>query len=135
LKTFKFELYTPQRHFYSGEIEAVTLTLTDGEITIYADHSFMVAPVMAGFIKIKTEQKGWKIAFVSEGILEVKGHNTIVMADAAEWPEEIDRERAEKSLKAAEEMQNAGNFKFETSNAEAAARRARYRLKVKTTST
>jgi len=131
VKPFRFELYTPYRRFFADEIEALTLTLPDGEITIYAEHSFLIAPVMAGFLKIKTQKKGWQSAFVSDGMLEVKGHNTIVMTGAAEWPEEIDRERAEKSLAAAEEAMDAGTFRFETATAEAAARRAKYRLKVK----
>ena len=134
MKTFKLEVYTPQRRFFSGEIEAVTLTLADGEITIYADHSFMAAPVMSGFIKIKTQKEGWKNAFVAEGILEVKAHNTIVMANAAEWPEEIDIARAERSLAAAKDSLNAGTFKFETTTAESAARRAQFRIKVKSAS-
>jgi len=131
VKTFIFELHTPYRRFYSGPVQAITLTLADGEITVYADHDFFIAPVLAGFIKIQDNTGVWKNAFVSEGILEVKGHNTILMTDSAEWPEEIDQERAEKSLTAAEETINAGVFKFETAAAEAAARRARYRLKVK----
>ena len=131
MKTFKFELYTPYRRFFSDEIEAITLTLTDGGITIYADHSFLTAPVQTGILRIKTKNGEWKNAFIADGILEVKAHGTIVMTDAAEWPEEIDRERAERALAAAEDSLNAGTFKFETSSAEAAIRRAKYRLKVK----
>jgi F-type H+-transporting ATPase subunit epsilon len=133
VKTFTFELDTPYRRFYSGEVQAITLTLADGEITVYADHSFFVAPALPGFVKIKDKAGTWKNAFISEGILEVKAHNSILMVDAAEWPEEIDRERAEKSLAAAEETINQGMFKFETRAAEAAARRAQFRIKVKET--
>ena len=133
MKSFKFELFTPYRRFFSDEVEALTLTLADGEITIYADHSFMVAQVISGFIKIKTVNKGWKNAFIAEGILEVKAHNTVVLAGAAEWPEEIDRERAQKSFDAAKDALDAGTFRFETNTAEAALRRAKYRLKVKET--
>ena len=131
MKAFKLELYTPYRRFFSDEVDAITLTLTDGEITVYADHSFMTAPVKSGVLKIKTKNGGWKNAFIAEGILEVKGHGTILMVDAAEWPEEIDRDRAEEALAAARESMDAGTFKFETSSAEAAARRAQFRLKVK----
>jgi F-type H+-transporting ATPase subunit epsilon len=130
VKTFKFELHTPYRRFYVGEIQALTLALPDGDITVYADHSFFTAPVQSGFVKIKDETGTWKTAFIAEGILEVKAHNTILMADAAEWPQEIDRERAEKSLAAARETINSGMFKFETTAAEAAVRRAQFRLKV-----
>ena len=131
MKPFKLELDTPYRRFFSEEVDAVTLTLTDGEITIYADHSFMTAPVKAGVLKIKAKNGGWKNAFIADGILEVKAHGTIILADAAEWPDEIDRERAEKALAAARESMDAGTFKFETSTAEAAARGAQLRLKVK----
>ena len=133
MKNFKFELYTPYRRFFSDDIQAITLTLADGSITVYADHSFFIAPVLPGFIRIKDKAGTWKNAFISEGILEVKAHNTILMVDAAEWPEEIDQERAERSLAAAKETINLGMFKFETSAAEAAARRAQFRLKVKET--
>ena len=131
MKTFKFELYTPYRRFFYDEIEALTLTLTDGDITIYANHSFMTAPVRTGVLRIKTKNGEWKNAFIADGILEVRAHSTIVMADDAEWPEEIDRERAEKSLATAQESLGTGTFKFETSAAEAASRRAQFRIKVK----
>ncbi|MCL1928982.1 MAG: ATP synthase F1 subunit epsilon [Treponema sp.] len=131
MKAFKFELYTPYRRFFSGEIEAITLTLPDGDITIYADHSFLTAPVQTGILKIKTKNGEWKNAFIADGILEVKAHGTIIMADAAEWPEEIDQERAEKAFAAAQEVMETGTFKFETSSAESACRRAKFRLKVK----
>jgi F-type H+-transporting ATPase subunit epsilon len=131
VKTFKFELHTPYRRFFADDIEALTLVLPDGEITVYAEHSFFTAPVLAGFVKIKTKDGVWKNAFAAEGILEVKGHNTILMADAAEWPDEIDRERAGESLAAAKEVINSSTFKFETAAADAAARRAEFRLKVK----
>ncbi|MDR1929109.1 MAG: F0F1 ATP synthase subunit epsilon, partial [Treponema sp.] len=94
---FKFEVHTPYRRFFSGEVEAVSLTLIDGEITVYARHSFFTAPVSPGFLKIKDAKGVWQTAFTADGLLEVKGHNTILMADAAEWPGEIDRERALKA--------------------------------------
>ena len=131
MKLFKLELYTPYCRFFSDEIKAITLTLTDGDITVYADHSFLTAPVMAGFLRIKTKNDEWKTAFIADGILEVKAHSTIIMADAAEWPEDIDRERAEAALAAANEALDVSTFKFETSTAEAAARRAKFRIKVK----
>jgi F-type H+-transporting ATPase subunit epsilon len=126
---FKFEVHTPYRRFFSDEVEAVTLTLPDGEITVYANHSFFTAPVLAGILKIKDKAGAWKSAFIAEGLLEVKSHNTILMADAAEWPEEIDRARALEARQKAEETISLGMFKFETVAAEAALRRARFRLK------
>jgi F-type H+-transporting ATPase subunit epsilon len=129
VKSFKFEIDTPYRRFFSDEVEAVTLTLIDGDITVYADHSFFIAPVKPGVIRLKGKDGVWKNAFISEGIIEVKTFNKYLMVDAAEWPQEIDRERAQKALAEAEETINAATFKFEVTAAEAAAHRARSRLK------
>jgi F-type H+-transporting ATPase subunit epsilon len=130
VKSFKFEIDTPYCRFFSDEVQAVTLTLIDGDITIYADHSFFMSPVKSGVVSLKGQDGVWKNAFISEGIIEVKTFNKYLMVDAAEWPEEIDKERAEKALAAAEETINAGTFKFEIAAAETAARRARYRIKI-----
>jgi F-type H+-transporting ATPase subunit epsilon len=126
---FKFEVHTPYRRFFSGEVEAVNLTLVDGEISVYARHSFFTAPVAAGFLKIKDDKGVWKTAFVTEGLLEVKSHNTILLADAAEWPGEIDHERALKAKSNAEDTIRTSFFKFESINAEAALKRACFRLR------
>jgi F-type H+-transporting ATPase subunit epsilon len=127
---FKFEVHTPYRRFFSGEVQAINLTLADGEITVYANHSLITAPVVAGILKIKDESGAWTQAFIAEGLLEVKSHNTMLMADAAEWPAEIDIERARKSKAAAEETINSSTFKFESTAAEAALRRAEFRLRL-----
>jgi F-type H+-transporting ATPase subunit epsilon len=129
-KTFPFEVHTPYRLFYSGAVEAITVTLEDGEIGVYADHSFFTAPVITGILKIRENGGLWRSAFITEGILEVKGHKTVLMADAAEWPEEIDTERAHRAREKAREALATAVFKFETSRALDTLRRAEYRIKV-----
>jgi F-type H+-transporting ATPase subunit epsilon len=127
---FPFEVHTPYRRFFSGQVQAVTVGLVDGEITVYANHSFFTAPVSTGLLKIKDENGEWKSAFVTDGILEVKSHKTILMVDAAEWPQEIDRKRAQAAMESAIQGIQSGMFKFEMDNARAGLRRARMRLKV-----
>jgi F-type H+-transporting ATPase subunit epsilon len=127
---FTFEVYTPYRLFYSDSVEAVTLTLQDGEIGIYANHDFITAPVVPCVLNIKNKQGQWKAAFATEGILEVTHHKTVLLVDAAEWPEEIDGARAEAAKRQAQESLEAGMLKFEIDNAKAALRRAEIRLKL-----
>jgi F-type H+-transporting ATPase subunit epsilon len=127
---FTLEVHTPYRRFFAGEVEALTLTLPDGDITVLAHHAFFTAPVVTGVLRIKDRKGVWKSAFIAEGALEVK-HNTILMVNAAEWPEEIDRERALAAKQRAEDAINSSTFKFESGNAEAALCRAKFRLKVK----
>ena len=127
---FNFEVHTPYRLFYSGKAQAITLALADGEIGIYANHSPFTGVVVTGVLRIKEGDGNWRTAFVSSGILEVKEHKNVLMVDSAEWPEEIDKERAIQSKEQAEKILGETNFKFETDKAKEKLRRADYRLKV-----
>ena len=128
---FPFEVHTPYRRFYSDSVQAIILTITDGEIAVYANHAPFTAPVPPCLFKIKDKDGNWKTAFTAEGILEVKEHKTVLISDAAEWPEEIDYDRALKAKQKAEETLTAGVLKFETDTAAASLRRANMRLKAR----
>jgi F-type H+-transporting ATPase subunit epsilon len=127
---FNFEIHTPYRLFLSDQVEAFILTLSDGEIAVYANHSAFIAPVRTGILKIKTKDGSWKYAFVTDGILEVKEHKNVLLVDTAEWPEEIDYDRALAEKQRAQESLESGMFKFETESAQASLRRAETRILV-----
>jgi F-type H+-transporting ATPase subunit epsilon len=128
---FSFEVHTPYRRFFSDSVEALVLPLIDGEAAVYAHHSTFTAPVCTGLLKIKDKDGHWKTAFIAEGILEVKEHKTVLVSDAAEWPDEIDYERAKNAKERAEEVLSSGGLKFETDRAAAALKRATMRLRVR----
>jgi F-type H+-transporting ATPase subunit epsilon len=126
---YTFEVHTPYRLFYKGKVEAVSVTLLDGEIGIYAHHTAVTAPVKPCLVKIKDKDGQWKTGFVSEGILEVAGGKTVLMVDSAEWPDEIDHERALEAKRQAEITLKNASFKFETETAKQKLERAEMRLK------
>ena len=127
---FPFEVYTPYHVFYSGSVEAIVLTLIDGEAAIYANHAFLTAPIIPCLLKIKDKDGTWKTAFIAEGMLEVTQHKTVLLSDAAEWSGEIDYERAKTAKEKAEQTLESGMFKFETDSALASLKRANMRIKV-----
>lgn len=99
--TFKLEILTPKREFYSGNVEAVTFLLEDGEMTVLAEHEPMLAALKIGEMKIKTDD-GWKSAFASDGFVEVRPDETLIFVQACEWPEDIDSAKAEETRQRAE---------------------------------
>jgi len=127
---FNFEVHTPYRLFFFGKAQAVILQLIDGEICVYANHSPFTSLSVSGQLQIKDEEGKWRSAFIAKGILEVKEHKNVLMVDAAEWPEEIDKERALISMQDAEKALKDKNFKFEIDKSKEKLRRANYRLKV-----
>ena len=129
---FDFEVHTPYRLFFSEKVEAIDLILADGEIEVFANHSPFTAPTLSCILRIKNTKGQWRSAFVSDGILEVKDSKfkNVLMVDAAQWPEEIDRERALLDKQQAEESLKFSTLKFEVNNAKAKLRSAEFRLKV-----
>ncbi|MDR2518856.1 MAG: F0F1 ATP synthase subunit epsilon, partial [Spirochaetaceae bacterium] len=77
-KLYPFETHTPHRLFYADMIEALILPLFDGEIGVYANHSFFTAPSRPGILTFKDKKGQWRRAFVAEGFLEVKAHKTVL---------------------------------------------------------
>jgi F-type H+-transporting ATPase subunit epsilon len=127
---FALEIDTPYRRFFSGNAEAVTLTLIDGDIGVYAHHAPFTAPILPGVMRVKGEDGEWRAGFVSDGILEVRAHTTFITTDAANWPEEIDRQRVEAAKRKAEATLASPPSEFEERNARDALNRAEIRLKV-----
>ncbi|MDR1931743.1 MAG: ATP synthase F1 subunit epsilon [Spirochaetales bacterium] len=127
---FTLEIHTPYRLFFSDEVQSLTVLLEDGEIGICTGHAPFTAPVCTGILKIKDKNGNRKEAFTTEGIVEVK-NKTILMVEAAEWPEEIDEARALAAKHDAEETLKTRILKFETAAAKSKLKRAETRLKVR----
>ena len=101
-KTFKFEVVTPEKVFYSNNVDMIIFNREDGEMGVMADHMPMVVAVDVGMLKIIKDGM-YKFAAISEGFIEITDKGVTAIVDAAEWPEDIDVERAERSKKLAEE--------------------------------
>ena len=48
MKTFELSVMTPEKQFFSGSVEAVTVMGLDGEITVLADHAPMTVSLNIG---------------------------------------------------------------------------------------
>ena len=125
--TFPFEILTPERSFFSGDIEALTFTASDGEWTILKGHVPMIVVLRPGVVKIKQEGK-WRQAVNSEGYMEVGPHRTVLFAQTCEWPEEIDLQRAQEAKRRAEELLRQKQSLLEYGGSKIALARAMARL-------
>ncbi len=127
---FKLEIVTPDRKFYADYVESIIVKTPEGEIGILANHIPMVAAIAIGPIKINHDGKCIEAA-VTSGYMEVSKESTILLVDAAEWPDEIDEARAKAALDRAMHRLNAQIDKVEHARSKAALNRAVARLKVK----
>lgn len=127
---FHLEILTPERHFFNGEVEAITVNAPNGQITILANHAPLIVPLStAGEIRIKQNGQ-WRIAVSSEGFLETTATETLVFVQACEWPEEIDENRALAAERRAQELLRQKRSIAEYKQTQMALARAMARLRV-----
>lgn len=129
--TFKLEIVTPERVFFSENVEMVVVKTPQGEMGILAGHIPLVTVVAVGTSRIKKEDGEWVDAVLTEGFLEVKQEKTIIFTDTAEWPDEIDANRADAARIRAEERLMIKQSDVEYYRSQAALSRAMTRLKAK----
>lgn len=131
----KLKIVTPERVVYESTVDSVTLPTTSGEITILKDHIPLVSKIVAGEIRTKSGNEETLLA-VSTGFVEVrKGNEIIILADTAEYADELDikkieeaRERARKDL---EEKRLVNDESFAAAAAAMDRELARYKVAMK----
>ena len=128
---FTVEIITPDRTFYSGEASMIEFNTTEGEIGVYKHHVPTTVVLAPGIVTIH-ESEGNKKAAVHAGFAEILGEKVTLLAEVAEWPDEIDVERAKQSEKRAEERIEAKNENIDILRAEIALKKSLVRQKIKT---
>ena len=130
-RTFELTVMTPEREFFSGEAEALSVTGVDGEFCVLAGHAPMVATLEIGTLRIQTDGE-WREAINSEGFMEVLNNRVVVFVQTCEWPEEIDVRRAEQAKRRAEELLRQKQNLLEYGGSKIALARAMARLSAST---
>ncbi len=95
--TIELQVVTPERHVLSEQVESVEMPGKDGYLGILPGHAPLLTEMGLGIL---TYRKGSEIRSltVMGGYAEVLPNRVIVLADAAERAEEIDRSRAQAAL-------------------------------------
>ena len=126
---FKVEIITPDRIFYEGEAEFLEFTTSAGDIGVYAKHIPMTTVLAPGAVIVHNGEEE-TVAAVHSGFAEILGDKVTLLAEIAEWPEEIDLNRAEAAKNRAEERIAAKATDTDIKRAEFALRKAVTRIDV-----
>lgn len=128
-KMFKLKVICPDRMFYEGEASMVELRTSEGEVGIYKNHIPMTMIVAPGILRIKEEQET-KEAAVHAGFIQVLPEEITILAEIAEWPDEIDINRAKEAKIRAERRLSNGDDSINVLRAEVALKKSLVRLEV-----
>ena len=99
---FKVEIITPDRVFFTGEADMIEFNTGDGQTGVYKNHIPLTTVLEPGVVVIHNDDQQ-KVAAVHAGFAEILGEKVTLLAELAEWPDEIDVNRAEAAKQRAED--------------------------------
>lgn len=126
-ETMKLQVVTPDKEFFNGDVTMVELNTADGEMGIYPQHIPLTVAVEPGVLRIHESSEVRKAALLS-GFIQVMPEKMTILAEACEWPEEIDGARANEARIRAERRLTEHSPETDVARAEAALQRALVRL-------
>ena len=90
MATFHFDLVSPEKLAFSGEVDQVDVPGVEGDFGVLAGHAPVVATVRPGILTITAAGKREKV-IVLGGLAEVSDKGLTVLADVATALADIDR--------------------------------------------
>jgi F-type H+-transporting ATPase subunit epsilon len=92
MATFHFDLVSPEKLAFSGEVDQVDVPGAEGDFGVLAGHAPVVAVVRPGILTIISGGTRQKVVVLG-GVAEVSEKGLTVLADTATSVEELDRSR------------------------------------------
>ena len=131
-KSIKLNIVAPGREVLTEEIVSLATTEGDGKIEFLVNYAPTIIATIPTITTYTTIDGDKKKLFTSSGIVYIKDNIINFCCDSFNLPEEIDRDRAEQSLKRAQErLNNKEKNNIEIERAKRAEARAKARLELK----
>jgi F-type H+-transporting ATPase subunit epsilon len=102
MSAFRFELVSPTRLLFSGEVDQVDVPGSEGDFGVLAGHAPLIATLKPGILTIK-EAGGVKRLYVRDGFAEVNAGGLTVLTEYAIPVEELDAGALSDEIAAAQE--------------------------------
>ena len=90
MATFHFDLVSPEKMAFSGEVDQVDVPGVEGDFGVLAGHAPVVAAIRPGILTLITGASKQKI-IVLGGVAEISDKGLTVLADVATSLDELDR--------------------------------------------
>jgi F-type H+-transporting ATPase subunit epsilon len=102
MATFHFDLVSPEKLAFSGEVDQVDIPGVEGDFGVLASHAPVIAAIRPGILTVTVGGKHEKI-IVLGGLAEVSEKGLTVLADVATSMEDLDRAKFAETIAEMEE--------------------------------
>lgn len=101
MASFPFELVSPERIIFSGDVESVVVPAAEGEMTLLANHAPLMTSLKTGFLVVGSG-KGEERILVQGGFVDVGPKGATVLAERAMPVSEVTGEVLSREIARAE---------------------------------
>lgn len=127
-KVLELEIMCPDRSFFKGNATMVEFNTTEGRIGVYPGHIPLATVLATGIMTIHEEDGTTKQAALHEGFAKITQDKVMILAEIAEWPDEIDINRANEARIRAERRLDGKESGMDIQRAEIALKKALTRI-------
>ncbi len=103
MPAFPFELVSPEKLVFSGEVEAVVVPGVEGEFTVLKDHAPTLALLKPGILEFDRSSAQKTRLFVRGGFAQIAPEGLTVLAEQAITLDELDAGKIDADLRNLEE--------------------------------
>ena len=103
MAAFHFELVSPEKLLFSGEVESVVVPGLEGDFEVMKDHAPLMSTLKPGIAVVHENPAKTMRLFVRGGFVEVSASGLTILAEEALPIEELNAERIAQEIKNAEE--------------------------------
>ena len=107
MTSFHFELVAPERLLFSGNVESVILSGTEGEMTVLADQAPSMTTLKPGIVTYAQTGGATKRLFVRAGFADIAPGGLTILAETAVPVEELSAATLDAEIKVASELAGA----------------------------
>ena len=109
MPTLHFELVAPERVLYAGEVDAVLLPGTEGEMTVLPGHAPVMTGLKTGFVVVTDRKSHGARMLVRGGFAEINPSGLTVLAERALPPEDLTPESIDAEILHVEMLRDASH--------------------------
>jgi F-type H+-transporting ATPase subunit epsilon len=97
MATFQFDLVSPEKLVFSGEVDQVDIPGSEGDFGVLAGHAPVVATIRPGIMTVFAGGKQEKIVVLG-GLAEMSAKGLTVLADVAASIEDLDKQALARNI-------------------------------------
>ena len=103
MASFPFELVSPERLLFTGEVESVVVPGSEGELTVMKDHAPLMTTLKPGIVTVNETGGKSQRLFVRGGFADVAPTGLTILAESSVPVEQLDAAKLDAEIRDAQD--------------------------------